>query len=252
MIDIHSHILPGLDDGAGSIEESLQMLRMAAAAGTTDIVATPHANSEFVFDPDRVAYEIAELQHSADDIPRIHCGCDFHLSPENIEDALRAPTKYAINHRNYLLVEFSERSIPKTTRQIFSAMQAAGIQPIITHPERNHRLQKRIDELESWVDLGCSLQVTAQALLGLFGSRARDFSHVLITRGLVHFLASDAHDPEHRTTVLQPAWDYVSEQFGAETAQRLLIDNPKAVLEGRPLVFTLPRARKKRWLSFFF
>lgn len=251
MIDIHSHILPDLDDGAGTIEESLAMLRMAAAAGTTDIVATPHANSEFVFDPNRVSHEIEVLQSRAGDIPRIHYGCDFHLSPENIEDALRAPTKYAINHRSYLLVEFSERSIPKTTRQIFSAMRAAGIRPVITHPERNRLLKKRLGELESWVELGCSLQVTAQALLGLFGAHARDFSHVLMSRGLVHFLASDAHDAEHRTTVLQPAWEYVAERFGAETARRLLIENPQAAIKGAPLAFTVPRPPKKRWFSFF-
>jgi protein-tyrosine phosphatase len=251
MIDIHSHILPGLDDGAATIEESLAMLRMAAAAGTTDIVATPHANPEFAFDPDRVSRGIAELRSGASDIPRIHYGCDFHLSPENIEDALRTPTKYAINHRSYLLVEFSERSIPKTTRQTFSAMLDAGIRPVITHPERNLLLQKRLGELESWVESGCFVQVTAQSLLGLFGSRAREFSHLLMNRNLVHFLASDAHDLERRTTVLQPAWDYVAEQFGAATAQRLLSENPQAALEGAPLAFRWQPTPKKRWFSFF-
>lgn len=252
MIDIHSHILPGLDDGADNVEESLAMLRMAFAAGTTDIVATPHANREFAFDPCRVSHAIGELQSRAADIPRIHYGCDFHLSPENIEDALREPGKYAINHRTYLLVEFSERSIPKTTRQIFSGMLDAGIRPVITHPERNSLLQKRAGELDSWVELGCTVQVTAQSLLGRFGGRAREFSHDLLSRGLVHFLASDAHDVEHRTTVLQPAWDYVAERFGAQIARRLLVENPRAALEGEPLAFTSPITRKKRWFSFFF
>src|SRR5437588_4823004 len=104
MIDIHSHILPGLDDGSHSPEESAAMVRMAADAGTTDIVATPHANQEYAFDPGIVEQKIADLQAAIGGTPRIHYGCDFHLTLENIDDALRFPGKYSINHRGYLLV----------------------------------------------------------------------------------------------------------------------------------------------------
>src|SRR5450755_2798786 len=102
MIDIHSHILPGLDDGSKSLEESVEMLRQAAAG----------------------------------DAPRIHYGCDFHLTLENIDDALRSPEKYSIDHRGYLLVEFSDFLIPKTTSEIFARLIGAGLRPIVTHPER--------------------------------------------------------------------------------------------------------------------
>ena len=250
MVDIHSHILPGLDDGSDSLDTSVEMLRMASAAGTTDIVATPHANSEFSFDPVVVEEKIAELQQAAGDLPRIHYGCDFHLTPENIEDELRAPGKYSINHRGYLLVEFSDSFIPKATGDIFTRMLASGIWPVVTHPERNVLLQQRVADLEAWVDMGCFLQVTAQSLMGLFGRRARDFSHTLLSRRLVHFLASDAHDVTHRTTELRPAWDYVEQHFGAETARLLLEDNPSAAL------FSLPVSRQrkpqpaKKWFFF--
>src|SRR6202021_42947 len=119
LIDIHSHILPDLDDGAETLEISVAMLRLAAESGTTDIVATPHANLEFAFDPDLIERKIAELQAAAGPTPRIHRRCDFPLPMENIRDALAHPAKYAINHKSYLLIEFSELLIPRTTQETF-------------------------------------------------------------------------------------------------------------------------------------
>src|SRR5580704_9726299 len=101
MIDIHSHILPGLDDGARDPEEALQMLRMAAAAGTTDIVATPHANEQFHFDPAATAHGLAELAQAAGAVPRLHFCFDLPLTAENIDDALHFPAQYTIAQRGY-------------------------------------------------------------------------------------------------------------------------------------------------------
>jgi len=250
VIDIHSHILFGLDDGSDSLETSSEMLRMASASGTTDIVATPHANTEFSFDSARVTQKIADLQAAAGSLPRIHYGCDFHLTPENIEDALCDPGKYSINHRGYLLVEFSDHFIPKATGDIFARMLDTGLRPVVTHPERNALLQKRLPDLESWVGMGCYLQVTAQSLLGLFGRHAREFSNVLLSRQLVHFVASDAHDSKHRTTELKPAWDYVETQYGSSTAGLLFIEHPQAAIEGSPIPPGRVNRQKKRWFSF--
>ena len=186
MIDIHSHILPGLDDGSESLEESVEMLRQAAAAGTSDIVASPHANQDYAFDPLLVERRIGELQAAVGDAPQIHYGCDFHLTLENIDDALRSPGKYSIDHRGYLLVEFSDFLIPKTADQVFARMMQVGLRPIVTHPERNQLLQRRLPELEAWVAQGVHLQVTAQSLMGRFGKTARQFAHELMGRGLVH------------------------------------------------------------------
>src|ERR1039458_3898613 len=173
MIDTHSHIRPGRDDGSESLEESVEMLRQAAAAGTADIVASPHANQDYAFDPLVVERKIGELQAAVGDAPRIHYGCDFHLTLENIDDALRSPGKYSIDHRGYLLVEFSDFLIPKTTGQIFARMMHVGLRPIVTHPERNQLLQRRLPELEAWVAQGAHLQVTAQSFLGRFGKTAK-------------------------------------------------------------------------------
>jgi protein-tyrosine phosphatase len=250
MIDIHSHILPNLDDGSKSLEESVAMLRMAAAAGTTDIVASPHANQEYAFDPQVVERKIGELRAAAGDIPEIHYGCDFHLTLENIEDALRFPGKYSINHRGYLLVEFSDFLIPKTTGELFARMMRAGLRPIVTHPERNQLLQRRLPELEAWVAQGAHVQVTAQSLLGKFGNTVKACAHELIGRGLVHFLASDAHDTKWRTTALDEPRQYVEKRFGPEAALRMFEENPRAALAGVPLTTAPLAIKRKKWYTF--
>jgi protein-tyrosine phosphatase len=249
MIDIHSHILPGLDDGSKSLEESVEMLRQASAAGTSDIVASPHANQEYPFDSLVVEQKIGQLQAAVGDSPRIHYGCDFHLTLENIEDALRSPGKYSINHRGYLLVEFSDFLIPKTTDQIFARMMKAGLRPIVTHPERNQLLQQRLPALEAWVSQGVHVQVTGQSLLGRFGKSAKTFAHELMGRGLVHFLASDAHDTKWRTTALKESREYVDRRFGIEAGLRLFEENPRAALAGVPLTAVPLPIRRKPWYA---
>ena len=247
MIDIHSHILPGIDDGSKSLEESLAMVRMAAAAGTTDIVASPHANQEYQFDPVVVHSKISELQAAAGDVPRIHYGCDFHLTMENIEDALRAPEKYSIDHKGYLLVEFSDFFIPKNTQEIFARMISAGLRPIVTHPERNQLLQKRLTELEEWVAQGALMQVTALSFLGRFGRTAKRFADEMMTHGIVHFVASDAHDTRWRTTDMREARRYVEKQYGMPVVERIFDENPRDVLAGVELSPLPLVIRKKRW-----
>jgi protein-tyrosine phosphatase len=251
MIDIHSHILPGLDDGSESLEESVAMLQQAAAAGTTDIVASPHANQEYLFDPLVVEQKIGELQAAVGDSPKIHYGCDFHLTLENIEDAVRVPERYSINHRGYLLVEFSDFLIPKTTEETFARMMKVGLRPIVTHPERNQLLQRRLPELEAWVAQGVHLQVTAQSLLGRFGRTASGCAHELVGRGLVHFLASDAHNTRSRTTALDEARKYVDKRFGPEVGLRLFEENPRAALAGVALTAVPIPVRRKPWYVFW-
>ncbi len=250
MIDIHSHILAGQDDGAGSFEESVAMVRMAAGAGTTDIVASPHCSDEYRFEPETVAEKIAELQSAVGESPVIHFGCDFHLNPENIEDALRSPGKYSIDCHGYLLVEFSDYLIPKTAAEIFAALIASGMRPIITHPERNALLRRSLADLESWVEQGCIVQVTAQSLLGRFGNSARNTSEVLMNRGLVHTLASDGHDLKYRPPVLRVVYEHVIRSYGEDTAARLCVSNPRAILDGAPVepVATPPKRRRWYWL----
>ena len=228
------------------------MLRLAVESGTTDIVASPHANHEFKFEPEVVAGKIEELRQAVNGAIRIHSGCDFHLSFDNIQDSLQNPSKYAINHKNYVLVEFSDLLIPKTTDEVFYQMRAAGMIPIITHPERNMLLQKRPDKLEVWVESGCLLQVTAQSFLGRFGKQAKQFADRLLYKGLVHIVASDAHDAKYRPPSLKQAYEYVFKACGEKRAGMLFIKNPRAVLTGLPLEIDLePPDPPKKWYHFW-
>src|SRR5580698_8248499 len=178
-----------MDDGAHTLEESVAMVRMAAEHGTTDLVCTPHANITYRFEPELIRDRLAEVAEAAGTAVRLHSGCDFHLSYDNIQDAIEHPEKYTINHHRYLLVEFSDLLIFNNTAEIFSRLQDAGMTPVITHPERNGLLRQRVDQIAKWVETGACVQVTGQSLLGEFGRRAAEFSRTLLDRKLVHFLA---------------------------------------------------------------
>jgi protein-tyrosine phosphatase len=255
LIDIHSHVLYGLDDGAADRQMSLAMLKMAAETGTTDIVATPHADVTYSFRPDLVAECVADLAEASGGTPRLHTGCDFHLQYENIQDAIANPTRYTINHKSYLLVEFSDLVIFPNTGEILDSLMASGMRPIITHPERNELLQQRVAMLAEWAERGCLLQVTSGSLFGDFGGRARKTAEELMNRGLVHFVASDAHDCTHRPPRLDRARERVADRWGPETAERLFVSNPAAVLTGEPLPSPPPPAHpgpsRRKWYKFW-
>jgi protein-tyrosine phosphatase len=240
LIDIHSHVLHGLDDGARTLEDSLAMLRMAQEHGTTAIVATPHANLQYRYDPELISQRIEEASQALGGTLEIHRGCDFHLSYDNIQDAIAHPRKYTIHGGPYLLVEFSDLLIFKNTAEIFARLQEAGMIPILTHPERNALLRQRLDEIASWVASGALNQVTGQSLSGGFGRRAAEFAKLLLDRGLVHFLASDGHDCEHRPPRLDLAYTWVERHYGESKADALCRRNPAAVLAGRPLELPQP------------
>lgn len=253
MVDIHSHILWGMDDGSHSLEMSVAMLQMAAAGGTADIVATPHANTDYEFQPELIAERRAELQAQLGDRIRIHTGCDFHLKYDNIQDALADPRKYSVNGLGWVLVEFSDMMIFPNTEEIFVQMRNAGMGIIVTHPERNWLLRKDIERLRRWVDAGAYLQVTGGSLLGAFGTDARKFSEELMARGMVHFLASDAHDLDRRSPRLDYVRTHVAERYGEEYAEALLETHPRAVIEGRALHpgALEPPEPAKRWFQFW-
>lgn len=250
MVDIHTHVLPGLDDGAETLETSLEMLRVAAAAGTTDLVASPHANHEFRFDPVAADAKLAELAAASDHSLRLHRGCDFHLSFENIEDALRNPRKYTIAGGPYLLVEFPDVLIPRGIEGVFGRMIAAGMKPVITHPERNFLLHGRFEQMRAWAAQGCLLQVTAQSFLGRFGAEVRSCAEKLMRAGLVHVVASDAHDPEDRPPRLDTAYAHVAARWGHARAGALFVTNPAAIVAGEPLPDPAPEPTpppRRKW-----
>ncbi len=235
MIDIHSHILWGLDDGARSREDSMAMLRLAAETGTTDIVATPHCDPQYDFDPALRDERIRDLMEATKGIPRIHPGCDFRLSFDNIQLALQQPSRFTINGLRYLMVEFDDIMIPPSTEEIFRRFMAREICPVVTHPERNPILQSSFDRLRNWTQMGCLLQVTGQCLTDRFGKTAQESAWELLRRGLVHVIASDGHDTENRPPRLDLAREILTNEMGAEAAELLLETNPSAIIAGEPV-----------------
>jgi protein-tyrosine phosphatase len=234
MIDIHSHPLPGVDDGAHSFEEAVAMCRMAAADGITHLVATPHYNYSYTFDSQLNRQLLAQLQRTVGDKPRLLLGCDFHLSYDNIQQCVQGSRDFTINRTSYLLVELPNQFIPDHLSRVYYDIQVAGLTPIITHPERNPLIHRKPDLLQEWVSNGCLLQVTAQSYTGGFGSRARKFSERLLDEGLVHFFATDAHDVKRRPPILSHCYRKVTEAKGQEIADLLMRQNPDAVIHGRP------------------
>jgi protein-tyrosine phosphatase len=190
-------------------------------------------------------------------------GCDFHLSFENLQDIRSDPTKYTINQKSYLLVEFAEFAIPPTIDQSLHELQLAGLQPIITHPERNALIRTHAHRLDTWIERGCYVQVTALSLLGQFGPRAQAAVEGWLDGNRIHFIASDAHNTTSRPLKMREAFDKVSERCGVEVAQALCHDNPLAAFEGRLLPYVPEpeqgdaygrhhggRRRRKRFLFF--
>lgn len=235
MIDIHHHLLFGLDDGSPDIDTSAAMIDAAANDGITHIVCTPHANSRFVFDPAVNAEKLALLEERSRGRVTLGLGCDFHLSYDNIEDALKDHHKYTINQKNYLLVEFADLMIPAAITGTFYEMNLAGIHPIITHPERNPVLQKHPERMAEWLRGGCLVQVTASSLTGRFGKTAQAMANRLLAQNWVHFIATDAHNMASRPPIMSEARKLIANRHGQEAADRLCVANPRAAFYGEPL-----------------
>jgi protein-tyrosine phosphatase len=246
LVDIHSHILPGLDDGAQTLDETLQMLQLAADSGTTDIVATPHANSAYAYDEQVAERLVAEVSEAVGSLIRIHRGCDFHLNFDNLSSALEHPMQFTINSGRYLMVELPDLASLPVMRTVLSRLLAVRVVPIVTHPERNGPLCSNLPELQSWVRDGCLLQVTAQSFFGRFGNTAQRVAETLMNSGSVHFVASDAHDCRDRPPILAPAYKHVAQTWGQETADALFYDNPTAVIMDEPIFANAPKPSAKK------
>jgi protein-tyrosine phosphatase len=258
MVDIHCHLLPGLDDGPETMEDSVRMAEAAIADGVRRVVATPHANDIYKFDPERNQRFRDELQQILGTRLAISTGCDFHMSYENLEAVRSDPSRFTLNQKNYLLVEFADFALPPFLDGALHDLQLQGLQIIITHPERNPLVRARPERLHGWVTRGCFVQVTALSLLWRFGSDAQRAAGDYLQWNWIHFIASDAHNLRGRPPRLREAREEVARRSGPEVAQALFHDNPLAACEGLPLPYvpepsepgTPAAGRRKRFLFF--
>jgi protein-tyrosine phosphatase len=246
MVDIHCHILPALDDGSRSWEMTREMCRIAADDGIRHIVATPHCNDVYPYDRAQCEALRGKLEQASAGRIEFSVGCDFHFSYENINDAIANPTRYSINGTPYLLIEFSDYGIPPNVAQLLFEFTSRGMVPIITHPERNPLLMRRPERVLEMVDAGALVQVTANSITGFWGEQARAMATWLLAQGVVHVIASDAHDATHRRPVLSQARDVVAGMLGEQAAEDLVTNIPQAIVDGKPLPMRWPQARSSR------
>ena len=232
MIDCHCHILPGIDDGASDMAESIAMAKIANADGISGIVATPHVRHPGL-SPGDIMKRVEELNRH---LEKRHVPVGIYPAAEvSISLDFRLFEKYTVNRTRYVLVELPHDYLPPFTANLLSWLGEEGLYPIIAHPERNSAVVRDPQRLFDVLREGVLVQITAGSLTGDFGVDSQICAEVLLDSGKVDIIASDAHSSKFRLPVLSKAVEAAAKRIGAEQAIRLASDNPAAVLEGSPV-----------------
>lgn len=257
MIDLHCHILPGLDDGAADVPESIAMARQAVADGIRTVAATPHSLNDVYHNPVKevvrqVKYMQAIFRSEGLDLD-LRPGSDAHICTRMGERVAAGEASTLDLNGRYILAEFPSQVIPAESRNELFQLQLMGITPVITHPERNLVFQNRPDFLYELVQMGCPIQITAMSITGEMGAAAMKCAHQLLKRRLVHVIASDAHSARYRPPVLSPALAIAARILDDEAAAvEMVTRNPAAIIAGEALALPEPRRRiRKKWWNFF-
>ena len=241
MIDLHCHLLPGVDDGPSELAESVELCRRAAADGCEVMVATPHQRHPYWWNDDRPLLEekLAAVQERLGDRPRLFLGSEIHLDSIELLDEIQVLPQGSLSSlagSRYLLLELSrQEGYGPDPEEVIHELLVGGWQPIIAHPEMYPWVAENDPLLVRLVEQGALLQVTAMSLTGAMNRRPRQVASQLLDAGMVHFVASDAHNLRSRPPGLSAAFRALCEGWGEQTAKALTIVNPRAVIDNRPL-----------------
>ena len=234
MIDLHSHILPRLDDGSQSVEESLAMAQLAVECGVHAMVATPHC----VHGRAREVYSGWSMLREAledEEIPlRVYLGMEI-LGTADTAQLLQEGQLFTINGSRYPLIEFPFRASVREITDVLESVIQAGFQPLVAHPERYECVYEDPGCINTWKKLGCLFQVNRGSLMGRFGGSAQDMAFSLVERGFATVIASDAHSARMRTPWLWDVYGLLAEEFSPVAARYLLVRNPRSILKNEDL-----------------
>lgn len=237
MIDLHCHMLPGIDDGAPDMETALEMARVAVADGIKITACTPHMMPG-VYDNTgpQVRRHIQVFQKALDEngIPlRLVTGADIHLQTD-LGARLKSGGLLSLNDSRYFLFEPPHHTAPPRLEEAIFDVMAAGYQPIVTHPERLTWIESHYEIMKRLAHQGVWMQITCGAITGRFGSRPRYWAERMLDEGLVHILATDAHNLRGRSPKMAEARDLVAERLGEQAALDMVLTRPVCVLENSP------------------
>lgn len=247
MIDIHAHLLPGVDDGPSSWEEVLDMVKVAKNEGIRAMVATSHMMSQGTFNNTRdellpLVDELrSRIQEAGLDMG-IHAGGEVYMTPDVGLRYERGELLTYCDAGHYMLVEMPSGEIPRYALDVLFDLKVMGVTPIVAHPERNHDVMEKPSRAAALVEQGALLQVNASSLSG---GRVRQAAQYLIEHGLVHFLATDAHGVFSRRPRLRKFVELVESWVGEEAVERMVKVNPAAVLAGETVETSMPVVQKR-------
>lgn len=236
FVDIHCHLVPGIDDGAKSYDDSLQMARLAVAEGIGTIIATPHQLGAFGENRGAlIRARVTELQQRLDDedIPlRVLPGADVRIEVDLVKKIRDGDVLTLADRGKHVLLELPhELYFP--LEPVLDQLAKAGLVGILSHPERNQGLLQQWRLTANLVNHGCLMQVTSGSLVGSFGPRSQEMAEWMVAEGLVHFLATDAHGPKSRRPLIRRAYEHAATLAGPDLANQMTRDNPAAVACGK-------------------
>lgn len=235
-VDIHCHLLPGIDDGAKDEVAALAMARMAVDQGTATVIATPHQLGNFrVNRGEAIRAQVNELQQTLNTnaIPLVVLpGADVRIEDDMIALIAEGDVLTLGDHGKHVLLELPHE-IYFPLEPVLSELRRQGIAGVLSHPERNRGLLRQPELLEPLVDAGCLMQVTTGSLTGSFGPESQRLAERMVAKGLVHFLATDAHGPKSRRPLFHEAYERTCQLAGEAAAVAMCRENPRLVAEGR-------------------